>query len=114
MDRRLFLKRSGLVTVGAILERSEEELLALRNFGEKSYEELRDKLVARGFPAPRVDSRRQAVGSGVAVGGAQPLSPADDGDSRAPDDVGSLGAALIQALREAGEDPSELVEDDQE
>ena len=35
-------------------------------------------------------------------------------DDRTPDDVGSLGAALIQALREAGEDPSELVEDDQE
>lgn len=108
------LKRSGLVTVGAILERSEEELLALRNFGEKSYEELRDKLVARGFPAPRVDSRRQTVGSGVAMGNGQPVSQADDGDTRAADDVGSLGAALIQALREAGEDPSELVEEDQE
>ncbi len=106
------LKRSGLTTVGAILERSEEELLALRNFGDKSYEELRDKLVARGFPAPRIDSRRQAVTSGVA-GNGQPAM-LDDGGSSAPDDVGSLGAALIQALREAGEDPSELVEDEQE
>jgi DNA-directed RNA polymerase subunit alpha len=107
------LKRSGLVTVGAILERSEEELMALRNFGEKSYEELRDKLVSRGFPAPRVDSRRQAVPTGVSAGGGQP-GQADTGDSRDTEDVGSLGAALIQALREAGEDPSELVEDDQE
>jgi DNA-directed RNA polymerase subunit alpha len=108
------LKRSGLVTVGAILERSEEELMALRNFGEKSYEELRDKLVSRGFPAPRVDSRRQAVTSGVSAAGGQPAGPADSGEARDTEDVGSLGAALIQALREAGEDPSELVEDDEE
>jgi len=38
------LRRSGLVTVGQVLEKSEEELLALRNFGRKSYDELRDKL----------------------------------------------------------------------
>jgi len=106
------LKRSGLVTVGAILERSEEELMALRNFGEKSYEELRDKLVARGFPAPRVDSRRQAVPSGVSAGAQAPGQ--GNGGDRDTDDVGSLGAALIQALREAGEDPSELVEGDEE
>ena len=111
------LKRSGLTTVGAILERSEEELLALRNFGEKSYEELRDKLVEHGFPAPRGDARRVrepvavgepavAAGGGVVVGGEPVAAPADE-DS----EVGSLGAALIQALREAGEDPSELAED---
>jgi DNA-directed RNA polymerase subunit alpha len=116
------LKRSGLTTVGAILERSEEELLALRNFGEKSYEELRDKLVSKGFPAPRVDSRRAAVGSligGMPGGmGAVPgiLAPGqtDDGGRDEPDDVGSLGAALIQALREAGQDPSDLDDDDDE
>jgi len=107
------LKRSGLTTVGAILERSEEELLALRNFGEKSYEELRDKLVSKGFPAPRVDTRRAAVGSAV---GLMP-PPASIGNEpqrgREPaDDVGSLGAALIQALRDAGEAPPSLGLDD--
>ena len=40
------LKRSGLMTVGAVLEKSEDELLALRNFGRKSYDELREKLVS--------------------------------------------------------------------
>ena len=58
------LKRSGLTTVGAILERSEEELLALRNFVEKSYRELLDKRVSKGFPAPRIDSRRAGNGAG--------------------------------------------------
>ena len=108
------LKRSGLTTVGLVLEKSEEELLALRNFGEKSYEELRDKLIESGFPAPRVDSRR---GSSIV---AEPVATAttevapepaategvDDGNA-----VGALGQALIEALKEAGEDSSELVED---
>jgi DNA-directed RNA polymerase subunit alpha len=115
------LKRSGLTTVGAILERSEEELLALRNFGEKSYEELRDKLVSKGFPAPRVDSRRAAVGSMVGGAGGMAatvpgiLAPGQsDGGRDEPDDVGSLGAALIQALREAGQNPSRLDDDDED
>jgi DNA-directed RNA polymerase subunit alpha len=38
------LRRSGLITVGQVLEKSEEELLALRNFGRKSYDELRERL----------------------------------------------------------------------
>jgi DNA-directed RNA polymerase subunit alpha len=115
------LKRSGLTTVGAILERSEEELLALRNFGEKSYEELRDKLVSKGFPAPRIDSRRAAVGSVVggmpgmaSVPGILAPGQTDDGGREETDDVGSLGAALIQALREAGQDPSDLEDEDEE
>ena len=106
------LKRSGLTTVGTILERSEEELLALRNFGEKSYEELRDKLVEHGFPAPRGDARRTREPVGVAEpvaadAQATEVAATDDGDG-----VGSLGAALMQALREAGEEPAELVDGD--
>jgi len=48
------LRRSGLITIGQVLEKSEEELLALRNFGRKSYDELRDKLDELGLlPADR-------------------------------------------------------------
>lgn len=48
------LRRSGLMTVGQVLEKSEEELLALRNFGRKSYDELREKLESLGLlPAER-------------------------------------------------------------
>jgi len=43
------LRRSGLMTVGQVLEKSEEELLALRNFGRKSYDELRAKLDELGI-----------------------------------------------------------------
>ena len=37
------------MTVGQVLEKSEEELLALRNFGRKSYDELREKLDEMGL-----------------------------------------------------------------
>ena len=43
------LKRTGIMTVGALLERSEDELLGIRNFGKKSYDEVREKLVQMGL-----------------------------------------------------------------
>jgi DNA-directed RNA polymerase subunit alpha len=43
------LRRSGLMTVGQVLEKSEEELLSLRNFGRKSYDELKGKLDEMGL-----------------------------------------------------------------
>ena len=50
------LKRAGITKVGEILERlerDEEELLAIRNFGQKSLEELKLNLEAKGFwPLP--------------------------------------------------------------
>jgi DNA-directed RNA polymerase subunit alpha len=60
------LRRSGLITIAQVLEKSEEELLALRNFGRKSYDELRERLdelgllpIDRGeelFEAPPLDA----------------------------------------------------------
>ncbi|MDZ4277511.1 MAG: DNA-directed RNA polymerase subunit alpha [Dehalococcoidia bacterium] len=90
------LKRSGLMTVGQVLEKSEEELLTLRNFGQKSYDELKDKLIERGFLQP--DEERE-----------EGLPPAGIED----ESVSPLGAALIQALQEAGEDASELIDKDE-
>jgi DNA-directed RNA polymerase subunit alpha len=53
------LKRSGITKVGQVLMMSEEDLLAVRNFGEKSLTELRDKLVQRAFlPSVRQADRR--------------------------------------------------------
>src|SRR5919202_363271 len=42
------LKRSQITKVGQILEMSEDELLALRNFGHKSLSELRERLEGLG------------------------------------------------------------------
>jgi DNA-directed RNA polymerase subunit alpha len=91
------LKRSGLMTVGQVLEKSEDELLTLRNFGQKSYDELKAKLIEFGFLQPDAD---EPAGNGFAV--------------EADEDMSPLGAALIQALQEAGEDPSELLAKDDE
>jgi DNA-directed RNA polymerase subunit alpha len=50
------LKRAGVANVGEILEkldRDESELLAIRNFGQKSLDELKEKLEAKGYwPLP--------------------------------------------------------------
>jgi DNA-directed RNA polymerase subunit alpha len=46
------LKRAGIATVGEILEkleRDEQELLAIRNFGQKSLDELKSNLRAKGY-----------------------------------------------------------------
>jgi DNA-directed RNA polymerase subunit alpha len=57
------LKRTGITNVGEVLEmlnRGEEAMLTIRNFGQKSLAELRDKLIAKNFlkedalPAPMV------------------------------------------------------------
>lgn len=50
------LKRAGIANVGEILEKlekDESELLAIRNFGQKSLDELKEKLAAKGYwPLP--------------------------------------------------------------
>ncbi len=43
------LKRSNITRVGQILTMSQDDLMAVRNFGEKSLTELREKLVERKF-----------------------------------------------------------------
>ena len=46
------LKRAGITKVGEILEKmalGEDEILAIRNFGRKSLEELKERMGAKGF-----------------------------------------------------------------
>lgn len=46
------LKRTGITTVGEVLDhlaRGQDAMLAIRNFGEKSLDELRDKLGEKGY-----------------------------------------------------------------
>jgi DNA-directed RNA polymerase subunit alpha len=42
------LKREGVETVGELMDRTEQELLEIRNFGSKSVEEIREKLAELG------------------------------------------------------------------
>lgn len=47
------LKRADITKVGQVLEMDEKALLSVRNLGQKSMEEIRDKLVERGYiPGP--------------------------------------------------------------
>ncbi len=51
------LKRSNITKVGQVLSMNEEDLLGVRNFGEKSLLELRERLLVRNFlPNPRVST----------------------------------------------------------
>jgi DNA-directed RNA polymerase subunit alpha len=46
------LKRTGITTVGDVLdllEKGETAVMSIRNFGEKSLDELRDKMREKGF-----------------------------------------------------------------
>ena len=46
------LKRTGITSVGEVLDhmsRGDEAMMSIRNFGDKSLNELRDKLVERGY-----------------------------------------------------------------
>jgi DNA-directed RNA polymerase subunit alpha len=43
------LKREGIHTVGELISRSEQDLLDIRNFGSKSIDEVKAKLVEMGL-----------------------------------------------------------------
>jgi DNA-directed RNA polymerase subunit alpha len=46
------LKRTGITTVGDVLElleKGDEAVMSIRNFGEKSLDELRQKMQEKGF-----------------------------------------------------------------
>lgn len=119
------LKRSGLMLVGQILEKSDDELLTLRNFGEKSYIELIDKLLEMDLiddDDPRVRRARDGVftpssddvltklppptdepATGPSLSAVAPEETEQVAQSEEdPEVTGSLGAALLEALREAG------------
>ena len=52
------LKRTGVVTVGDVIElldKGEEAVMSIRNFGEKSLDELRDKMVEKGYIEGEID-----------------------------------------------------------
>lgn len=116
------LKRSGLLIVGQILEKSEDDLLTLRNFGEKSYVELVERLFEMGL-IDELDPRLRRAREGVfAPTDDEPLTELpplpDDSDAEAEriitdappldgeEELASpLGAALLEALRKA--QPSE-------
>ncbi|HMK09787.1 MAG TPA: DNA-directed RNA polymerase subunit alpha [Anaerolineales bacterium] len=65
------LKRTGITTVGEVLdmlEKGPDAMLSIRNFGEKSLDELRERLIEKGYlPSPVVE--------GETAGEAEPAAP---------------------------------------
>ena len=117
------LKRSGLMTVGQVLERSEDELLGLRNFGRKSYDELRDRLIELAYVDgtleglhPIIDTARAPAGAAARPAASRRPAPRassvilDEEDEE--QSLGALGKALKEALKEVGDDDLLGADDD--
>jgi DNA-directed RNA polymerase subunit alpha len=51
------LKANDITKIGQLLSKREDELLSLRNFGRKSLDEIKERLVEKGFvPAEEIDT----------------------------------------------------------
>lgn len=75
------LKRAHITKVGEVLELSDDDLLKIRNFGDKSLDELHQKLAERGITAARTgpsdgdDDAEEESSAGTTISGASDLSP---------------------------------------
>ena len=58
---------AGMVNVGDILEKSKSELLEIKNFGEKSYIELQEKLEEHGFLSGDTGTQNDKLANGADV-----------------------------------------------
>jgi DNA-directed RNA polymerase subunit alpha len=68
------LKRTGITTVGEVLdmlEKGPDAMLSIRNFGEKSLDELRERLVEKGYL-----QMEEGVAEGEPAPEGEPASPA--------------------------------------
>lgn len=94
------LKRAGIVRVGEVIERLErgpEELLSIRNFGQKSLDELLEQLATKGFLEH------------VRLPEQQPAAVTSDEDELSDEDLGDDSSididvdALLAAMTSGGE-----------
>ena len=108
------LKRSHISKVGEVLEMSDDELLKIRNFGEKSLVELKEKLVEHGI-TDMPGSAAEAVG---AAGAVPEISPEDLGELMGDDEAVSgspveVPGMSIEDSDEDGGGGAEAEDDDQ-
>ena len=100
------LKRSHISKVGEVLEMSDDELLKIRNFGEKSLVELKEKLAEHGVTDL----------SGSPVGAVADISPEDLGELMGDEqeDSDSPADAPGMSVEDTDEDSGAGDSDDQE
>ncbi len=96
------LRSRGIERVGDVLQMDKDELLAIRNFGPRSYNELRDKLVEHDFLPEGLDD-------GVPLDDL--ADDEGDGDDEEPLSILSAGSAAIVS---GGGGEGELIDDDED
>jgi DNA-directed RNA polymerase subunit alpha len=72
------LRRSNIATVGELIAKGTKELLKLRNFGQKSYQEIEDRLAAIGLslnPKTEGEIEAEAEAEAGAEAAAEPEEP---------------------------------------
>lgn len=94
------LKRAHITRVGEVLEMSDDELLKIRNFGEKSLSELRSRLAEQGVGAGGAETAGEMVGM---------AQEADDADESGLEGIAVIPSSqgmenLIGALSKMGDD----------
>ena len=97
------LKRAHINKVGEVLEMTDEELVKIRNFGEKSLKELKEKLEARGLTHREDGAVAAADGNGLealAAVVAEDLSAADLGELMGDDSVTGTTAPTSKELED--------------
>ena len=107
------LKRAHITKVGEVLEMADDDLLKIRNFGEKSLVELRDKLAERGITPHRGTTPEGEPNGDQPELDAEPLVPISD---LSPEDIGDLIGGLKAVLETAdlGEDGAGDSEEEEE
>ena len=109
------LKRAHITKVGEVLEMPDEELLKIRNFGDKSLVELRERLIERGITPQRRDDTEGSAATAEdseQLGTLGALSTEDLGDL-----IGGAQASvaeMVDASPLADEDEADDEDEDEE
>lgn len=101
------LKRAHITRVGEVLEMSDEDLLKIRNFGEKSLSELRGRLAEQGVGEGSSDVT--AIGLEMVQGTAGDADSEMEGISLIPSSQGLEN--LIGAISQVDDDDGEFEDD---
>ena len=108
------LKRAQINRVGEVLELSDDDLLKIRNFGEKSLVELQEKLAEHGITGHRVDGQEPGDGVTVSVLSAEDLSELMGGGDDAAESGLPVGMTFENDSPFASADQSDEAEPDYE
>jgi len=100
------LKRAHITKVGEVLEMPDEELLKIRNFGEKSLVELRERLIERGITPQRSEDSESSVAT------AEDLDQLGTLGALSTDDLGDLIGGAQASVAESA-DASPLADEDE-